>query len=101
MAESPRRYDSARRRRAFGGGAVAKGERLLSVRLPVLSLSAVHPLRCGAWLLRSRVDRGGRWDRLWDRFTAKTRHFDAGSPVGPSGTSRIYKGFRHPRRFLL
>jgi hypothetical protein len=33
------------------------------------------------------------WDRLWDRFTAKTRHSGAGSPVGPSRTSRITRVF--------
>jgi hypothetical protein len=48
-----------------------------------------------------RVSVVREWDRLWDRFSVKTRHCGAGNPVGPSGTSGNYKGFRHPRRFLL
>src|SRR5215217_23233 len=41
-----------------------------------------------------------QWDGLWDRCGGKLGHFGPLSPVGASETSRIYKGFRHPRRFF-
>lgn len=31
-----------------------------------------------------------RWDRFWDRFAAKARHFGEKTPAGSSGTSGIH-----------
>ena len=44
---------------------------------------------------------GGEWDGSWDDSGGKVRHSGCWNPAGSSGTSSNYKGFRHPRRFLL
>src|SRR5215213_3672246 len=41
------------------------------------------------------------WDRFWDRFAAKVRHFGMETPAGSSGTSRIHNSLPDSREPAL